>query len=99
MSVTGRITVNQQQVLMTLLKAESFEETPNDERMDIDQLLDQLEYDVSKQAIQFTLRSLSKRGYASKGKDLVLRNRKKRVVWHLTESGKSLLTRDTSKNS
>lgn len=90
------ITTKQTAILKALSSHKSTFDAPLDERMDIDQLIDTVEYDVTKEAIQFTLRSLSKRGFVEKGSGLVFRRGKQRVVWALTKEGASIYLRNHS---
>jgi DNA-binding PadR family transcriptional regulator len=79
-------------VMQTLYAANSFADVSDNDKMDIDQLIDNVSYTVTKEAIQHTLRSLKKRGYIEKG-NTVLRRGKKRIVWSLSKSGQNYLVR------
>jgi len=52
--------------------------------LDIDQILERLSYMPTKQALQFSLRYIIKRGYIQKHPDLQLRRNKKRVCYYAT---------------
>lgn len=90
------ITTKQTAVMKALSSKLSTHDKPLDEQVDIDQLIDCLEYDVTKEALQFTLRSLAKRGFVQKGGSLVFRRGKRRVVWSLTKEGASIYLRNHS---
>lgn len=90
------ITTKQTSVLKALASKKSTFDIPLDEMVDIDQLIDSVDYDVTKEALQFTLRSLRNRGYVQKGSSLVFRRGKRRVVWALTKEGAAIYTRKHS---
>lgn len=83
------LTKNQTHVLTTLFKAESFHDTPDSQKMDLDQLIEKVPYNVTKESIQFTLRFLVKRGYVEKA-GTESRRGKRRVLWNLTKPGQIL---------
>lgn len=88
-----KLTKNQNAVLITLFTENSHHDTDLEDALDIDQLLERVPYETTKETIQFTLRSLGTRGYAQKGLSKVYRRGKWRVVWKLTESGQKYVSR------
>lgn len=57
---------------------------------DIDQIIDQVDYEVTKPSIQFTLRSMVKRGLIEKAGEATRRGRK-RITYRATEFGSQCL--------
>ena len=90
------ITPNQSSIMNVLVDAKSFHDTPLDEQVDIDELIEKVNYEVTKEAIQFTLRGLAKRNYIQKGSSLVYRRGKRRVVWALSKQGAVFMLRNRS---
>ena len=70
-----RFTEKQCQIMMTLLKG-------NDDGtfLDIDQLLDALPYETTKQSLQFSIRALVKHGMVNKIERQVRRSRNRTVL-------------------
>lgn len=93
LAMLNKLTVKQTSVLTTLYKHNSFSNADHTDKMDLDQLIDAVPYEVSKQAIQFTLRSLHKRGYIKKADDTQYRRGRMRVLWFITEAGEKLIRR------
>jgi DNA-binding PadR family transcriptional regulator len=58
--------------------------------LDLDQLLDTLSWEPSKESLQFTIRALIKRGLIVKS-DLELRRGRRRVSFLMTADGRQLL--------
>lgn len=54
--------------------------------VDLDQIIERVDYDVSKEAIQFTLRSMVEKGVIEKCEAEKRRGRR-RVIYQTTESG------------
>jgi DNA-binding PadR family transcriptional regulator len=59
--------------------------------IDLDELLERLPYQPSKQSVQFSLRALVKRGLLAKSEATELRRGRKRRLLELTEAGKTFL--------
>ena len=73
-------TKNQESILSVILRG-------NDDAtfVDLDQLLDRVNYKVTKQAMQHSLRSLIRRGYIEKSADTVTRRGKARRLLRPTK--------------
>lgn len=86
------LTDNQVNVLVALYKEGSVSSASISDVLDLDQLIEAVPYEVTKEAIQFTLRFLAKRGFAEKrGTDV--RRGKRRVLWVLTPAGEHHISR------
>lgn len=81
-----RLTVKQIQILQTIRKHWE----AHYEDIDIDQLLDELPYETSKQSMQFSIRSLIKKGLILKVDCETRRGRSRRVI-KITPFAKDML--------
>lgn len=79
------ITKNQAEVLTYLKKGGP------DGNLDFDQLLEQLSWEPTKAAAQFTIRALIGKGLIEKLPSLELRRSRQRICYQLTAEGKSVL--------
>jgi predicted transcriptional regulator len=81
------ITAKQILILQTLLKHKSFKDSARN--MDIDELIDAVDYEVTKASIQFSLRSLTLKGVISKSpkEERVNRRGRKRVIYWISDIG------------
>jgi hypothetical protein len=77
-----RLTSNQRSVLEVIIRANR-----DGSWVDIDQLMERVDYHVTKQALQFTLRFMIQKQLIVKGKDRVLRRGRRRVILIPTELG------------
>lgn len=89
-SEPSRLTRKQRQVLDTLARG-----NPGGEDLDMDQLLELIPYETSKQSMQFTVRYLARRGMLVK-KEPELRRGRRRVVFALTREGWEAVRDDSS---
>ncbi|MBV6634379.1 MAG: hypothetical protein KI788_00560 [Mameliella sp.] len=85
-----RLTKKQMQVLGTIVKGH-----PEDGLLDMDQLLEAIPYETSKNSIQFTIRSLITRKMIVK-MDQELRRGRMRVVYAPTLRGQQMVRDDSS---
>lgn len=84
------MTQKQELIIRLFISEESFEDSSDEDVLSIDEIIQKLSYKPTKQAVQFSLRALRKRGYLEKRDSLVLREGKQRVIWHLTDSARKL---------
>lgn len=59
--------------------------------LDFDELLDRLSWAPTKEAAQFSIRALARRGLVAKAAALMLRRGRRRVVFRITDEGLHLL--------
>lgn len=67
---------HKQQIVMKIVMAGNDDGT----YVDLDQLLERIDYDTTKQSMQFTIRHLIRRGYIHKGGLELRRGKKRRVL-------------------
>lgn len=76
-----------QRAIMTVIIAGN----PDGSFADIDEILDRLSYETTKQSLQFSLRALAAKGCIQK-MPTEIRRKRSRVVYSATESGKEYFT-------
>ena len=66
----------------------------SEEHMDLDQIIEQVPYEVTKEAIQFSLRSLVQKGMINKSpkEERIRRRGRKRVVYWVTDACSKVMT-------
>lgn len=80
---TGHLTLKQVNILETIMKGDG-----SGGFIDLDQLLERISYETTKQSMQFSIRALIRRGLVEK-KPRELRRGRKRVVYSLTPQAMS----------
>lgn len=87
----NRISEKQRHILKAIVKGNRSEEGEVLSWLDMDQLLEKIPYETSKDSMQFSLRHLIKRGYVVNGVPEIRRERKRRVLMP-TEAAVSLIS-------
>ncbi len=83
--MSASLTSNQRAILQTLANFRK-----EGHVLDLDQLIRMVPYDVTKQAIQFTIRSLTRRGLVVRGPDRLRKGRFRRTLL-ITPEGLSFI--------
>lgn len=74
------VTRKQRQIMEPILKGNVNPDGITVEWLDMDQLLERIPYETSKQSLQFSIRFLIKKGFVEKGETEVRRGRKRRIL-------------------
>lgn len=90
MNEFDRLTIKQLEILSIVLGGNPDPHRPGDALVDMDQLLERLSYEPTKQSLQFSIRALVKRGLIDKGPEVSRRGRR-RITFSLTQKGREML--------
>ena len=74
-----KLTKKQRQIMEVIIKGNRCDEPANFSWVDMDQLLERLPYDTTKDSMHFSIRALVKRGLVEKGPTELRRGRKRRT--------------------
>lgn len=86
-----KLTTKQRMILKTLSEGKSYEDGEPETHMDLDQIISKVPYEVTKPAIQFTLRSLREKSLIKKS-GYQKRRGASRCLWVITGKGKMYLS-------
>lgn len=86
-----KLTKKQRLILKTMVEAGSYDREHPGRHLDLDQIIKKVPYDVTKQAIQFSLRSLKEKGLLKKS-GYQKRRGANRCLWVITDKGSLYLS-------
>ena len=89
MTDTRNLTNKQYRIMAVLCSGNGKDENGNIIPCDIDELIDRLTYDTTKNSMQFSIRALERRNLITR--DYEHRRGRNRVVLHVTIKGKQLM--------